>query len=92
MFVGRVNRGTRSLGVSWRRGPGFWGVCKNLGRARTVSLYLHRGQLVPGGRGSQVSLALPEGRKEKTPPKQCKQNQARFPWPELGLLRERLLL
>lgn len=76
--MGRLVEETGPQGFPGRGRPGFWGGCENLGRARATSLYLRRGQLVPGGRGIQVSLAIPEEGEEKKPPKQVKQTQAPF--------------
>lgn len=75
----------QSSGLPWPRGTGLLGGTVRTWAEPTPCLYLRRGRLVPGGRGSQVSLAIPEEREEKTPPDQFEQNQARGPGHELCL-------
>lgn len=45
----------------------LWGGLWSPGRAPTASLYSRPGPLVPGGRGIQASLGVPEEREEETP-------------------------
>lgn len=46
----------------------------------TTSLYLRPGQLVPGGRGIQVSLAIPEKKEGKPLANSLSKIRSPFPW------------